>query len=101
MGPILTPQLDLDLMVARGAAIFGAGKRGVHAFLHDGDDKEMLNVSAADVLPGRVVLAEQTVNGQLRYTDVRSMCIMPRSSFVCLIGRCVRLQAVRWSPLSF
>lgn len=64
-------------MVARGAAIFGAGKGGVQTFLHDGDGKEMLNVSAADVLPGRVVLAERSEDGQMRYIEVRlgTMCI--------------------------
>ncbi len=65
-----SPQLDLDLMVARGAAIFGAGKGGLKGFLYDGDDKDMLNISAVDVLPGRVLLADRGEEGQLRYSRV-------------------------------
>ncbi len=57
-------------MVARGAAIFGAGKGGRTQFMYDGDDKEVLNVSAVDVLPGRVLLADHGEDKQLRYTPV-------------------------------
>jgi hypothetical protein len=65
-----TYQLDLDLMVARGAAIYGAGKGKLEEFLYEGDEKAVLNVSAADVLPGRVMLADRGEDGHLRYTMV-------------------------------
>lgn len=60
-------------MVARGAAIFAAGKAKVAEFKHDGDEYAVLNVSACDVLPGRVLLADREETGALRYDKVCGM----------------------------
>lgn len=60
-------------MVARGAAIFAAGKASMAEFKHDGDEYAVLNVSACDVLPGRVLLANRGETKELRYDKVCGM----------------------------
>lgn len=62
--------LDPDLMVARGAAIYSAAKGNINNFMHDGDERHMLNVTPADVLPGRVLMAHHKVDESLEYIEV-------------------------------